>query len=85
MPVIFGPILTKLKFCRQILVKTQTESFTKIRPAEAKLFRAEGHTDRRHEANSRFFATSRTRLKGTSCRIYPGSHLKLRRSVAKDI
>jgi hypothetical protein len=69
-PVIFGPMLIKLKFCRQILVKAQTESFTKIRPVGADLFHADRRTERRDEANSRVLQTSRTRLKSTSHWIY---------------
>jgi hypothetical protein len=40
-------MLIKLKFCRQILVKAQIESFTKIRPVAAALFHADGRTDGR--------------------------------------
>jgi len=35
----------------------------KIRPVEAKLLHGDGQTDRHEEANSRFFAIWRTRLK----------------------
>ena len=37
----------------------------KIRSVGAQLFHADGRTDRRDEANSWLFATSRTRLKMT--------------------
>jgi hypothetical protein len=43
----------KFEFSRQIFEDTLS-NFMKIRPVGAELFRADGRTDRRDEANSRF-------------------------------
>jgi hypothetical protein len=44
----------KLEFSRQIFENTQISNFINNRPVEAEVFHADGQTDRRDEANSRF-------------------------------
>jgi len=54
-----------LKFSEQLFEKTNTQisNFAKIRPVRAILLHADGRIDRHDEANSRFSAILRTRLK----------------------
>jgi hypothetical protein len=54
----------KLELSRHILEKNhQISNFMKIRPVGAELFDADGQTDRRDEANSRFSQFCEKRLK----------------------
>jgi hypothetical protein len=52
-------------------------NFMKIRPVGAEMFHADGRTDRQDEANGRFVAILRTRLKRTfSLVLTHTSHLR---------
>jgi hypothetical protein len=54
----------KPEFSRQIFEKTaQISSFIKMRPVGAELFHADGQTDGRNKANSRFSQCCEKRLK----------------------
>jgi hypothetical protein len=48
---------------RQIFEIPQTSNFMPIRPVGAKLFHADGQTDRHDEASNKLFSILRTRLK----------------------